>query len=72
MTDVDVSGAREVLAELVEGARHDPVRRVKRLLHAVPVVDVNVDVQHSLVVPICENAQSEIKIQMRGKEWGLT
>mmetsp|Transcript_22235 Transcript_22235/g.68622 ORF Transcript_22235/g.68622 Transcript_22235/m.68622 type:complete len:392 (+) Transcript_22235:358-1533(+) len=36
-------------AVLVEGARHDAVRRVERLLDAVAVVDVDVDVQHALV-----------------------
>ena len=45
-----ISSAREVLAVLVEGDGHDPVRGVEGLLHAVPVVDVDVDVEHSLVV----------------------
>ena len=46
-----VAGAGEVLSVLVERERHDAVRRVKRLLHAVAVVNVDVDVQHPLVVP---------------------
>mmetsp|Transcript_20578 Transcript_20578/g.48498 ORF Transcript_20578/g.48498 Transcript_20578/m.48498 type:complete len:426 (-) Transcript_20578:122-1399(-) len=51
VTDVvDVPGAREVLPELVKGARHDAVRRVEGLLDAVSVVDVDVDVQDPLVL----------------------
>lgn len=46
-----VSGARKVLAVLVEGDGHDAVSGVERLLHAVAVMDVDVDVQHALVVP---------------------
>ena len=34
----------------MEGDSHDPVRGVEGLLHAVPVVDVDVDVQDPLVV----------------------
>eukprot|EP00850_Spirogloea_muscicola_P008017 SM000042S15284 [mRNA] locus=s42:174238:177192:+ [translate_table: standard] len=46
----EVAGAGEVLAELVEGDGHDAVGGVEGLLHAVAVVDVDVDVQHALVV----------------------
>lgn len=46
----EVTGAREVLAVLVEGHGHDSVRCVESLLHTVPMMDVNVYVQHSLVV----------------------
>ena len=42
--------AGEEVAELVEGDAHDAVRRVEGLLHAVAVVDVDVDVQHARVV----------------------
>ena len=47
---LDVAGAREEVAELMEGARHDAVGHIERLLHAVPVVDVDVDVDHALVL----------------------
>lgn len=35
----------------MEGHGHDPVSGVEGLLHTVSMVDVYVDVQHSLVVP---------------------
>ena len=41
--------ARKVLPELVEGARHDAVRGVERLLDAVAVVAVDVDVEDARV-----------------------
>lgn len=47
----EVSGSREVLPVFMEGHRHDPVCGVEGLLHSVPMVDVNVYVQHPLVVP---------------------
>ena len=49
---LDVARAGEVLSKLVEGCGHDAVRRVECLFHAVSVVDVDVDVQHALVVPV--------------------
>mmetsp|Transcript_21460 Transcript_21460/g.55233 ORF Transcript_21460/g.55233 Transcript_21460/m.55233 type:complete len:327 (-) Transcript_21460:288-1268(-) len=45
-----VARAGEVLAKLVERARHHAVGGVEGLLHAVAVVDVDVDVQHARVV----------------------
>ena len=39
----------------MEGDSHDPVRGVERLLHTVPVVDVNVDVQDPLREQRCLN-----------------
>ena len=45
-----VTCAREVFPVLVERHGHDPVRGVEGLLHAVPVVDVDVNVEDSLVV----------------------
>lgn len=45
-----VSGAGEVLPVLVKGDGHDSVCGVEGLLHAVAVVNVDVDVQHPLVV----------------------
>jgi hypothetical protein len=35
----------------VEGGCHDAVCGVKGFLHAIAVVNVNVNVQHTLVVP---------------------
>ena len=46
----EITGAREVLAILVQGQGHDAVRRVEGLLHTIAVVDVYVNVQHPLVV----------------------
>jgi hypothetical protein len=34
----------------MERHRHDAVCRVKSLLNAIPVVDVNIDIQHTGVV----------------------
>ncbi|KAF3844660.1 hypothetical protein F7725_007823, partial [Dissostichus mawsoni] len=48
-----VACAREVLSVLVEGHRHDTVCGVESLLHTVSMMDVNVDVQNSLVN--CQN-----------------
>ena len=42
---------REILPELVEGCGHDAIRCVESLLHAIAVVDVNVDVKNALVDP---------------------
>ena len=46
----EVSSPGEILPVLVEADGHDPVRGVEGLLHPVPVVNVNVDVQDPLVV----------------------
>ena len=46
---VGVAGAGKEIPVLVERQRHHPVRTVKRFLHTVPVMNVDVDVQHSLV-----------------------
>ena len=46
----EVASTGEVLAVLVEGHGHDAVSRVEGLLNAVAVVNVNVDVQHALVI----------------------
>jgi len=45
----DVSGAGEEIPVLVERNGHDPVRRVERLLDAITVVDVYIDVKHPAV-----------------------
>mmetsp|Transcript_17029 Transcript_17029/g.34450 ORF Transcript_17029/g.34450 Transcript_17029/m.34450 type:complete len:267 (-) Transcript_17029:424-1224(-) len=47
---LDVARAWEVLAEFVEGYRQHSVSRIKGLLNAVAMMDVDIDVQHSLVV----------------------
>ena len=46
-----VSSAREVLAVLVEGHGHDAVGGVEGLLDPIAVVNVNVNVENTLVVP---------------------
>ena len=46
----ELSGSREELSVLVQGDGHDPVGCVERLLDSVTVMDIDVDVQHSLVV----------------------
>ena len=48
---LDVARAREVLAVLVEGDGHHAVGGVEGLLDTVTVVDVDVNVQHSVVAP---------------------
>lgn len=50
ITHSEITRSREVLAVLVERHRHDPIRRVERLLDAVAVVNVDVDVKNALVV----------------------
>lgn len=46
---VDMSCPWEIVLELVEGAGHDAIGEVESFLHAVSVVDIDVDVQHPLV-----------------------
>jgi hypothetical protein len=46
-THLDVSRPRKVIPKLMETARHDPIRRIERLFHAVAVMDVDVDVENS-------------------------
>ena len=45
-----VSGAGEVFSVLVEGHSHDPVGGVEGFLHPVAVVNVNIDVENTLVI----------------------
>lgn len=47
----EISCARKVLAVLVEGHGHDTVCGVERLFHTITMVNVNIYVQHSLMVP---------------------
>jgi hypothetical protein len=46
---VDVAGSWEVLLELVEGACHHSICQVEGLLDSVSMVDIDVDVEYSLV-----------------------
>lgn len=41
----------KVLAKLMKRARHDPIGRVKRLLDAIPMVAIDVNVQHTGIRP---------------------
>lgn len=53
LTHSDISGPREeVLPKSVEARRHDPIRRVECLFHAVPMVYIDIDVQYSRVYPV--------------------
>lgn len=47
----EVSSSREVLSVFMEGHGHDPVCGVEGLFHTISMVNVNINVQHSLVVP---------------------
>lgn len=58
----------------MEGHGHDAVRGIKSLLHAVSVVNINVDVQHSLVIPrrrtesnYCVSSEQKPAEQMGGE-----
>lgn len=68
-----VAGAGEVFSVLMEGNCHDSVGGVERLLHAVPVMDVDVYVENSLVVPA--DRQTPFVARTRGGEmsggWGV-
>lgn len=45
---LDVACTGKVVSELMERDGHDPVGSVKRLLHSVPVVDVDINIQNTL------------------------
>ena len=57
-TDLEVAGAGEVLPVLVERDGHHAVGGVEGLLHAVSVVNVNVDVHHAPVIPVVRKCWS--------------
>ena len=42
---------KEVVPVLVEGYSHDPISQVEGFLHPITMVNVNVYVQHTRVVP---------------------
>lgn len=44
-----MSSSREVILELVEGAGHDPISKVEGFFYSISMVDIDVDIEHSLV-----------------------
>ena len=57
-TDVaHVAGAREEVAELVVRERHDAIGRVERLLDAVAVMHVDIDVQHTVMISAVDKSR---------------
>lgn len=46
---IDVASAREIILELMEGAGHDSIGEIEGLLNTVAVVDIDIDIQHSLI-----------------------
>lgn len=49
-THLDIPRPREIIPKLVKTTGHDPVRGVERLLDAIAVVDIDIDVEHSRVM----------------------
>ena len=67
-----MAGAGKVLAVLVKGRRHHAVGRVEGLLHAVAVVDVNVNVQHARVhLEQLQDAQHAVVDVAKARRLGL-
>lgn len=60
-----VACAGEVVAVFVKGQCHNAVRRVERLLHAISVMDVNVNVQHSSERPETRARKGVVVVRMR-------
>lgn len=48
---LEVPRPRKVLPVLVEGDRHDSVCGIERLFYTVAMVNVNVNVEHPLMIP---------------------
>lgn len=46
----EVSGTREILSIFVEGHSHDTVSCVEGFLNSITVMNVNINVKHSLMV----------------------
>jgi len=42
---------KEVVAIFVEGNGHDPVGEIERLLYSVAMMNINVQVQHTWMIP---------------------
>ena len=55
VTNLQISCSREVFPILVKGDRHDAISGVECFFHSVAMVNINVNVQHSLVVPVIRN-----------------
>lgn len=47
----EVSGSREVLPVFMKGHGHDSVCGVECLLYSIAMMDVNINIEHPLVVP---------------------
>ena len=47
---LEVSSPREILPILVEGDCHHPVSRIERFLYSIAMVNVYVNIQHTLMV----------------------
>lgn len=56
----------EVVPKLVEGHGHDSVRCVKRFLHPIPMMDVDVNVQHPLHTDICKGGVVGVRLGDEG------
>lgn len=46
-----VPSSREVLSVFMERHSHDPVCGIEGLFHAIAMVNINVNIQHPLVIP---------------------
>jgi hypothetical protein len=58
---VNVTSAWEVVLKLMKGAGHDAVREIERLLHAIPVMDIDVYIEHALIsFKQFENSQNTV------------
>lgn len=44
-----MASAGEVILELMEGASHDPIGQIEGLLNTIAMVDIDIDIEHSLV-----------------------
>ena len=44
-----MSGSRKIVLEFMERTGHNPIGQVESFLNTVSVVDINIDVQYSLV-----------------------
>ena len=46
-TYLDIPRPWKVISKLVKTARHDPICRIERLLNAIAVMNIDVDVEHT-------------------------
>ena len=56
---LEVPSSRKVLSVLVERDSHNSVRGIEGLLHSITMVNINVNVQHTLVVPEVEERREK-------------